>query len=220
MWWRRTELDQTNDLAVASILVRGRSFPTTRSAELDHVASSICHDPLRSSLLLLWLLVGSARGDTLGLVDEVEFQPLSAQVRQIIEAYDVLGQPLAPCSKRGWNACWTLPDNQARTVRAIQEILDPLCLVGITINPESRVQAVPVSAAPQLVQHGWRVFLVKVRNEAGVTAPLMVQSPNAAPVYRRSTGRPRSHAVGLSGRRRAALGGSRHVRGPTDATRR
>ena len=34
-------------------------------------------------------------------------------------------------------------------------------------------------------------FLVKVHNQAGVTAPLKITSPNAAPVYKRSTGSPR-----------------------------
>src|SRR4051812_19407184 len=42
-------------------------------------------------------------------------------------------------------------------------------------------------AAPNLVQGGWRVFLVKVHNEAGVTAELIADSPNAGPVYKRST---------------------------------
>ena len=33
-------------------------------------------------------------------------------------------------------------------------------------------------------------FLVKVHNEAGVTAPLAAESENAAPLYKRSTGSP------------------------------
>jgi hypothetical protein len=40
------------------------------------------------------------------------------------------------------------------------------------------------------MQHGWSVFLVKVHNEAGVTAELRATSPNALLPYRRSTGRP------------------------------
>src|SRR6185369_11630905 len=35
---------------------------------------------------------------------------------------------------------------------------------------------------------GWRIFLVKVHNEAGVTANLRATSPNAAVLYRRSSG--------------------------------
>src|SRR4029078_9221007 len=39
-------------------------------------------------------------------------------------------------------------------------------------------------------EHGWRVFLVKVHNEGGVTAELRATRPNAAPMYTRSSGRP------------------------------
>jgi hypothetical protein len=42
-------------------------------------------------------------------------------------------------------------------------------------------------APARLVRNGWRVFLVKVHNEAGVTAVLRVASPNAAPPYKMST---------------------------------
>jgi hypothetical protein len=45
------------------------------------------------------------------------------------------------------------------------------------------------AAAPaRLVEQGWRAYLVKVRNEAGVTGVLTMESPQARPVYRRGTG--------------------------------
>ena len=45
------------------------------------------------------------------------------------------------------------------------------------------------AAAPaRLVEQGWRAYLVKVRNEAGVTGALTLESPQARPVYRRGTG--------------------------------
>ena len=62
-------------------------------------------------------------------------------------------------------------------------------LIGIEINPESRVKSSPGPARPRLVQNGWSVFLVKVDNQAGVTAELAAESPNAAPLYKQSTGR-------------------------------
>ncbi len=61
----------------------------------------------------------------------------------------------------------------------MQKALDPLCLAGVNISPESRVKATRGQAPAQLAQHGWRVFLIKVHNAAGVTAPLRVISPNA-----------------------------------------
>ena len=67
-----------------------------------------------------------------------------------------------------------------RCVAKIQAVLDPLCLASVSINPESRVKVSLGPAAAELVQHGWRVFLVKVHNEAGVTPPLRLTSPQAA----------------------------------------
>ena len=54
----------------------------------------------------------------------------------------------------------------------------------ININPESRVKVLRGPAKAKLVQGGWVSYLVKVNNEAGITAQLNVESPNAAtPLY-------------------------------------
>ncbi|GIW86607.1 MAG: hypothetical protein KatS3mg108_0931 [Isosphaeraceae bacterium] len=136
------------------------------------------------------VLLGAARADELPRVTGVELQPLAAQARRVAEALEFLGQPLAAGERAELAAAGRMED-QAAGVQAIQEILDRHCLVGVAINPESRVKAQPGPARPELVQHGWRVFLVKVHNEAGVTAPLRVVSPNAAPVYKQSTASPK-----------------------------
>ena len=39
------------------------------------------------------------------------------------------------------------------------------------------------SCRKELMQNGWQAFLVKVHNQAGITPELIVESPNAAPVY-------------------------------------
>ncbi len=146
----------------------------------------------RFLLLLILLAAGSvipARGDNLPRYNDVEFQPLSAQVRRVVEALEQLGQPLPEAVRAKVDQALQQTDASAGG-RGLQEALDPFCLIGIEINPESRVKAVQGPASPQLVQHGWRVFLVKVRNEAGVTAELAVDSPNAAPLYQRSSGSP------------------------------
>jgi hypothetical protein len=69
--------------------------------------------------------------------------------------------------------------SNAKTVVEIQKILDRHCLTGVNINPESRVKVQEGPAKPELMEQGWRSFLVKVQNEAGVTAVLAVESPNA-----------------------------------------
>ena len=75
-----------------------------------------------------------------------------------------------------------------RSVRTIQAILDPYCLFAVTINPESRVSVVEGPAPKELVQQGWRTFLVKVLNQAGITPELKPESPNAAPLYMQGHG--------------------------------
>ena len=76
------------------------------------------------------------------------------------------------------------PD-EAKAVRAVQAALDPDCLLMVHINPESRVQVAHRAVKPELVEEGWRTFLIKVQNEAGVTAPLRLASPNALPAFHR-----------------------------------
>ena len=130
-----------------------------------------------------------SRGDDLTRVTGVEAQPLLAQARRVRETLDLLGQPLTEAEAAFLNRANASAD-PAEAGKLVQDALDPLCLACVTINPESRVKATAGPAAPKLAQNGWRVFLVKVRNEAGVTAPLSVDSPNAAPVYKTSTNVP------------------------------
>ncbi len=91
-------------------------------------------------------------------------------------------EPLAKVS--GVDACTAARRQWPRRIRlprqapfALQAVLDPLCLVGVNINPESRVSVVRGAAKAALNEQGWSVFLIKVHNEAGVTAPLRRQQP-------------------------------------------
>ncbi len=126
--------------------------------------------------------------EPLPLVAGVELQPLKAQVARVVQALELAGAPLAPEAKQALDAALTEQD-PAKSLVAIQNALDPLCVAGVTINPESRVKVAEGQASKKLVQHGWRVLLVKVANEAGVTAPLQVSSPNAAKLHKPSTGK-------------------------------
>ena len=83
-----------------------------------------------------------------------------------------------------------ISDNHEQAIADIQKLIDPYCLAGVNINPESRVKVKEGPVNKELMQQGWRTFLVKVHNEAGVTAPLAAESENAAPLYKRSSGRP------------------------------
>jgi hypothetical protein len=114
-------------------------------------------------------------------VVQVEAQPLAAQAARVADALAYVGAPLSNADREALRVAAARPDASA----AIQAILDPHCLLEIHINPESRVKVAPGPARAELVERGWRTFLVKVRNEAGVTAPLRVSSPHAQRVFAR-----------------------------------
>jgi hypothetical protein len=117
-------------------------------------------------------------------VEQVELQPLTAQVSRVVEAIDYLGAPISQADKEALQKASHETDAM-KARRAIQDTLDKYCLFDIHINPESRVRVTQAAARPELVEKGWSVFLVKVRNEAGVTAELKAESPNAEPLWAR-----------------------------------
>jgi hypothetical protein len=119
----------------------------------------------------------------------VPLQPLAQQVRRLESALRYLGQPLPAADHLAINHAVALPDETAAAAR-LQAVLDRHVLTTVRINPESRVSVEPGAAKPVLVQGGTRLFLIKVRNEAGVTAPMTVQSPNSGRVYIPSRGSP------------------------------
>src|SRR4051812_40936074 len=116
----------------------------------------------------------------------VELQPLAAQVGRVVEALQYLGSPLPEADRR---AIAEVTSNGGANDRAaiakIQEVLDKHCLLEVHINPESRVHVTAGQAPAELVEQGWRTFLLKVYNEAGVTAPLRISSPQALRVFSR-----------------------------------
>ena len=129
----------------------------------------------------------SVRAESLPVITHVAAQPLGAQVIRVVEAMEFLGQPLSDEKNERLRKALNEEDEK-KMVTTIQKILDPLTLAYVTINPESRVKAVVGEATPELTQNGWTLFLVKVHNRAGVTAPLQITTGNAAPILRRSTG--------------------------------
>ena len=109
-------------------------------------------------------------------------QPMAQQVRRLEDALNYLGQPFPAKLHDQINEAIAMEDETAAVAR-LQELLDPQALAVISINPESRVKVTQGDAKPVLVEKGTRLFLVKVVNEAGVTAPLEVESPNSGPTY-------------------------------------
>jgi hypothetical protein len=117
------------------------------------------------------LAAAESCASNLPIVSNVPLQPLIAQIRRIIAAAEYLGTPLAPGRLQELEAAFKMTSEEAAAT-SIQRLLDCHCLAGVEINPEMRVKVAPGAEARELVENGWRHFLVKVHNQAGTTAVL------------------------------------------------
>ena len=133
-----------------------------------------------------WCATAIGAEELLPVIQQVDVQPLRAQTRRVVQALEFLGEPLTGEERQAFDAAVTEPD-EGNAVAAIQRVLDQRVLATVNINAESRVKVARGPAPAELVQQGWKVYLVKVHNEAGVTAALRVQSPQAADLYRQAT---------------------------------
>jgi len=123
----------------------------------------------------------------LAAAQSVPLQPFAQQVRRLEDALNYIGQPLSAADHAELNRALAVED-EVQAVARLQEILDQYVLAEVDINAESRVKVKQGRAKPELVEEGVRMFLVKVINGAGVTAPLAVESPNSGPTSLRSRG--------------------------------
>ena len=127
------------------------------------------------------LMAADGKWPKVGLVER---QPLAAATDRLVEALDFVGSPIDAESRKKLVDAARLSD-PADYAEAVQKVLDRRCLAGVNINAESRVSVVEGPAKKELIQQGWKTFLVKVQNEAGVTAPLTPEGPNLLPVFQR-----------------------------------
>src|SRR5438874_1761757 len=84
----------------------------------------------------------ASAGPALPIVENVAAQPLAAQVARVEQALGHLGSPLPARTHLALAKALHEADG-SRQVRAIQAALDPYCLLGVHINPESRVKVAP-----------------------------------------------------------------------------
>jgi hypothetical protein len=120
------------------------------------------------------------------IITGVEPQPLLAQTLRLDDALSFLGSALSKEDAKELKALRNTTLT-GETSKCIQDILDPYCLALVDINPEARVKVERGAANAKLIQGGWTTFLIKVHNEAGITAQLQVQSENAKPDLHIST---------------------------------
>ena len=82
----------------------------------------------------------SLQAQAVPIVSEVAAQPLVAQVKRLVEAMEFLGEPLSADTVKAIDQAAAEQDESA-IVKRVQEIVDPLCLAVVEINPESRVKS-------------------------------------------------------------------------------
>ncbi|MGZ8939847.1 MAG: CehA/McbA family metallohydrolase, partial [Limisphaerales bacterium] len=141
---------------------------------------------MKTILTILWLGLFAASHLAIAAQNfpedvDTEWQPLAAQLKRVSEALAFQGAPLAPDDQKALDELLARGGDDA--VTEAQKIFDAYCLLGVHINPESRVKVGQGPAKPVLVEQGWRTFLVKVHNEAGVTAELRAVSPHAQSLF-------------------------------------
>ncbi|MEM7396283.1 MAG: hypothetical protein AAF492_28440 [Verrucomicrobiota bacterium] len=106
--------------------------------------------------LLGILCLSSSRAEQLPVVEQAEIQPLAVHVKRLMEALDYVGRPLSDAEKAQLRQAMNHAD-EAEALRQIQTVLDPHCLAGVHINPESRVKVAPGPAPRNLVEQGWAI---------------------------------------------------------------
>lgn len=151
------------------------------------------------------LTASTASAAELTRVTKVELQPLAAQAGRIAVALDILGAPLPAADKKALAAAGKEAD-QAKGIAAFQAILDKHCLaeVQIPVATDKPLHVVAGPVAADLAEQGWRVYLVKVINPAGIDkVDLRPTSPNALPLTRSPsvTPTPKVSSVGETGKR-------------------
>jgi hypothetical protein len=121
-------------------------------------------------------LAGSAGAQaSLPPIADVDFQDLRGQCKRLLKDMDALKAPLAADKAKTLQVLLGDGGKDAEAaVREIQKLLDPFCLVAVSINPESRVKAARGPARAELELNQAKIVLIKLHNEAGVTHALKV----------------------------------------------
>jgi hypothetical protein len=156
----RLPLRNTGPVAIVVSLLAAASVGAARQAGRGEILPGLHHDqPVEIGFL----------------------QPFGVSARRVVLALAQLGQPLPSGDREALESALGSSDGRDALTRATA-VLDRLSLATVTINPEARVSVQPGAAQPALVEGGTRVFLVKVINQAGITAPLKVTSPQSGRV--------------------------------------
>jgi hypothetical protein len=129
--------------------------------------------------LALLLLAAPAAAQTLPLVEDADWPLLRAHALGLVKRLEALQAPLPADTRKPLDALLgrRKPDDPADACLDVQKLLDAHCLLGVNINPESRVKARRGPRRAELIHDEAVYVLVKVHNDGGVTHRLAADSP-------------------------------------------
>ncbi len=144
----------------------------------------------------------------LPLVDDVKAEQFQEHCNRLVAALRDLKVELSPEIARDLENLPKAADTDA-AIKTIQRRLDAYCLLGVSINPESRVKVARGPAEPTLVRDRDNYFLAKIQNEGGVTSPLAICGPQIFAKDEPTAGRWLDAGVTAVGRLQRSLSGQR-----------
>lgn len=117
-------------------------------------------------ILILPLAAHSSKSaaQELDVVSGIAKQPLVAATKRLVSAMESAGSPFGSKTIAELEKAYRAEPDEC--CAAIQKVLDPLCIAGVDINAESRVKCREGACKKELLEKGWRAFLVKVHNQS------------------------------------------------------
>ena len=93
-------------------------------------------------LLALFFVAAPAGAQTLDVVDDADWPVLRAHCRALLKDVDSIGAALPAATAEALEPLLKQekPDDPASACRSVQKLLDGHCLLGVNVNPESRVK--------------------------------------------------------------------------------
>ena len=131
------------------------------------------------------------------MVSSVERQPLLAHINRVRDAMRYLGSPLSDDVVRQLEEL-KIATSEEQVTQLIQEALDKNCLLAINIQDDGTPVVSAGTNRPELVEQGWRAFLVKVVNADEKRVRMRIDSPNAKPVPHSPANEVATRWLGLS----------------------
>ena len=110
-----------------------------------------------------------------------EIQPFALKIKTIEQTLNYLGNPLS--NEDTLKIETIINSNNENAIQEIEKIMDTYVLFNVIINPESRVTVKQGFAKTELQQNGWTTFLIKLENQAGITAKFQINSDQAKLPY-------------------------------------